>query len=144
MSRPRKTCRESAEMTSAGIPSPRSAAATSIERPVLPVAVAPAMTRRGGAVRPSAMRSGRPAQGIRPGVLDDHAHERAEPALGAGQVHELVLARPAREMDGLGPLPWAIPAPDLRQAVGVVLVLVRPRGNDHVDEDLDRAAEPVA
>src|SRR5512134_567478 len=50
MSRPRKTCRESALTTSAGTPPSPRARASRIARPVLPVAVAPAMRRSGGMV----------------------------------------------------------------------------------------------
>src|SRR4051794_18838126 len=101
MSRPRKTCRESAEMISAAMPSSRSAEATAIETPVLPVAVGPAITRSGGLdPAPSGMRRGDSSKRVRPGVLDPDVNGEAEPGRRTRQVHELVLARPSREVHG--------------------------------------------
>ena len=63
---------------------------------------------------------------------------------GPGQVDELVLARPAREVDALAPLPVAASGARRRasSARPVVVVLVRARRHDRVDEDLDRPPEP--
>src|SRR5512144_762853 len=105
MSMPRNTWRESAEITSAGTPSSRNRRATAIDRPVLPVAVAPAITSRGGRLAgkgvaepsvarddaPLAIGPGGPPQRIRPGVLHPDAHERPEQRWRAREVHGLVL-----------------------------------------------------
>src|SRR5258708_24397600 len=106
MSSRRNTWRESAEMISVAMPADRSACATAIESPVLPVAVAPAITSSGGTVaRRSVMERGGTPEGIRPRMLDSDVNEVADPARGPRQVDELVLAGAARQVDGLSPLP---------------------------------------
>ena len=71
-------------------------------------------------------------------MVDANVDDRAEPARRAGQVDELVLAGPAREVHGLV-------AADVRRdrdgLVGVLMV-VRARGNDRVHQDLHLAPEP--
>src|SRR5436309_10840636 len=135
MSRPRNTCRESAEMISAGTPPSRSARASASERPVLPVAVEPAMTRSGGAPAPgSGIRDGSASKGIWAGVLDADVDEGAEPRRRPEQVDELVLAGPPGEVDVAAPLPRLVPVDRV--------VVMRTRRHDGIDHDLDVSIEP--
>ena len=128
-------------MISAGSPSAMSARRASSARPVLPVAVAPAMTRSGGASRcrgvtPAAASGEGAAQRVRAGVVDpDASTSRPRSVAGPAQVDELVLAasgreRPARRGRAAGRRPVPSSWSWLRGGV------------DGVDEDLDLAAEP--
>ena len=101
--------------------------ASQIESPVLPVAVAPAMTRSGGAAVFTRRRAC--PKRVRPGVLDADADEPPDQVGRAPQVDELVAAvRPDRAEPSA--------SPSVRRG-GRVFVLVAAGRNDRVDEDLD-------
>ena len=138
MSRPRKTWRESAEMTAAGRPVAMSASASRIASSVLPVAVAPATTTSGGA--PAVRRSRadeRASQRVRAGVVDADEDLATDERRVAGEVDELVAAGPA------GQPARARLATDAR-VVGrrVAVVPVGACRLDRIDEDLDLPPEP--
>ena len=71
-----------------------------------------------------------PSQRVRPGVLDAGRNERSDGRRTGRQMDELVAARPAGE-----------PTRAVATARGVVVV-VRPRRRDRVDEDIHVATEP--
>ena len=99
-------------MISAGIPSPASGSATSIARPVLPVAVAPAMTRSGGAVSAAACLAARTGRRARRGRSTRRPTSSGPPARWTS-----LFWRSARRPSPLGG-PCSPP---------VVVVVVRPR-----------------
>ena len=97
MSRPRKTWRESAEMISTGRPvSAASASARRIASSVLPVAVAPPMTMRGGRGHAP---TGVPRNAYGPAWSMRTGTSAPDEVVAAGQVDELVLraSGPRRE-----------------------------------------------
>src|SRR6266545_3428168 len=140
-------------MISATTPSSRRLSASRIANPVLPVAVVPAITSKGGAAplttgpspahrggrrssaTPSARGSSRSGprendapEDVRAGVLDPGPKDPADELPAAGQVDELVLAAPPDD-----------PRPGVGGAIAIVGV--RSGCGDAVDEDLDLAAE---